>query len=432
MTEAFADNRFLTMGHLVDQAGLAYLETDTSLIIRYWNKGAETLFGYSEDDVLGRRLNKIVEMEDQVMHQLGSEEGACLAKLRSRGRQIECRIRFTPIVDYTGTSTGMALLIRDVVGTREQQSRLNAKGQSMEDILGFAPIGIFHVGLSGNMVMANSEYAWMLGYESSDHLVLQVDDFADQVFYDIQKAEEFMFILMEAERITRFRCRLKRRDGSFIWALCFAMVTKDSTGRMDGFNGYAIDIGDTIRAEKALKKANEELMRLSVIDGLTGISNRRQFDAHLSMEWKRHIKEKKSLAIILCDIDYFKKFNDTYGHQVGDECLKQVAAAIDTCARRAGGLAARYGGEEFGVILPETDRDRAIGVAEMIRKEVLALKVEHKQSDVNPCVTLSLGISAIVPEKDASDMGLLAASDTALYKAKKQGRNKTVAGSVSS
>ncbi|MCG8637699.1 MAG: diguanylate cyclase [Desulfobacterales bacterium] len=426
MTEAFADNRILTMGHLVDQAGLAYLETDTSFIIRYWNKGAEALFGYSEDDVVNRRLDKIVDMDAQLMRQLGSEDGACLATMGSRGRQIDCRIRFTPIVDATGIKAGMALLIRDVVGTREQESRLNARGRAMEDILGFAPVGIFHVGLSGGMVVANSEYAWMLGYESPDQLVSQVNDFAGQVFYEARKAEEFMFILMEAERVTRFRCRLKRRDGSFIWALCYAMATKDQSGRMDGFNGYAIDIGDTIRAEKALQRANEELMRLSVIDGLTQISNRREFDARLGMEWERHAGEKLSLAVILCDIDYFKKFNDSYGHQAGDECLKRVAAAIDICAGDNGGLAARYGGEEFGVILPETGAERALGVAEVIRKAVLALEIEHNRSEVSPCVTLSLGVSAVVPVKGGSDMGLLAASDSALYKAKKQGRNRTV------
>ncbi|HCY85823.1 MAG TPA: hypothetical protein DHV36_11875 [Desulfobacteraceae bacterium] len=433
MTENHRNHRALTLGYLVNQAGLAYIETDAKLRTRYWNKGAEALFGLSEDDVLGRHLNRVLEIDARTMNLLASEEGACSATLGSRERQIACRIRFTPIVGPSGTKEGTALLIRDVVETRARESRLNAKGQSMADILGFAPIGIFHASLDGNLVMANSEFAWMLGYESSDKAVHQVKDFVGQVFYDESKAEEFMFILMEAERITRFRCRLKRRDGSFIWTLCYAMVTRAGSGRVDGFNGYAIDIGDTIRAEKALQKANEELMRLSVIDGLTQIANRRQFDSHLNMEWRRHKKEQQPISVILCDIDFFKKYNDTYGHQVGDDCLKKVAGAIDDCAREASGLAARYGGEEFGVILPKTDAKAALSVAETIRKRVLSLGVEHQASEVNSCVTLSLGVGATVPEENDSDMGLLAQADTALYKAKKAGRNRAfAAGFVSS
>ncbi|MCG8615768.1 MAG: diguanylate cyclase [Desulfobacterales bacterium] len=433
MTETHRNHRGLTLGYLVNEAGLAYIETDAELRTRYWNKGAEAQFGLSEDDVLGRHLNRVLDIDAQTINLLKSEEGACSVTLGCRDRQMSCRIRFTPIIGSSGIKDGIALLIRDVVKTRARESRLNAKGQSMEDILGFAPIGIFHASLAGNLIMANSEFAWMLGYESSDKAVHLVKDFIGQVFYDERKAEEFMFILMEAERITRFRCRLRRRDGSFVWTQCYAMVTRDTSGRVDGFNGYAIEIGDTIRAEKALQKANEELMRLSVIDGLTQIANRRQFDSHLSMEWRRHKKEQLPISVILCDIDFFKKYNDTYGHQVGDECLIKVARAIDDCAGEAGGLAARYGGEEFGVILPETDAKKALSVAETIRRRVLSLGVEHEASEVNSCVTLSLGVGAVIPEENDSDMGLLAQSDTALYKAKRNGRNRAFgAGFVSS
>ncbi|MEH0021708.1 MAG: diguanylate cyclase [Desulfobacter sp.] len=431
MTESISDNRTLTLGHLVDQAGLAYMETDRELCIRYWNKGAETMFGYSKDHVMGRHLDSVIPIENRVMCRLKDDEGACLARLENNTRHMQCRIRFTPIVDASGRKTGVALLVKDLIETGSRdQAWFNAGDGAMSNILGFAPIGIFHVSADGMLAMANPEYAWMMGYESPDQMVGQIHDFAGQVFYDGEKAESFMFLLMEAERVTRFRCRLKRRDGTFLWALCYAMLTRDDTGRMNGFNGYAIDIGDTIRVENALKKANGELMRLSLVDGLTQIANRRRFDDHLAASWQRHTREQKPMAVILCDIDHFKKFNDTYGHQAGDECLTLVAGAIDACARQSGGMAARYGGEEFGIILPETGLSRATAVAEKIRKKVLALAIVHEQSKTASRVTLSLGVTSTIPREDLSDMGFLARADSALYNAKNQGRNqvRTVSG----
>ena len=430
MENHHSETQNLIMGHLIDQAGIAYLEVDKGFCITSWNRGAASLFGMDRDAVLGRRLDDIIPLNPRDLG-MGDATGNMLIAHRDiRNRPVQYQVHYISIVDARGEKDGTALLIREGDLPRDAcvQSSLKARSHSMEDILGFAPVGIFHVGLDGDLAMANSEFAWMLGYESSDHLVQAVDDFAGQVFFDGFKAEEFMFILMEAERITRFRCRLKRRDNARLWALCYAMVTFDEQGRANGFNGYAIDINDTIRAENALQKANEELMRLSVIDGLTQISNRRQFDAHLAAEWQGHLEEKKFLSVILCDIDFFKNYNDAYGHQAGDDCLCRVAGAIDSCARSAGGLAARYGGEEFGIILPEADRRRAMAVAERIRARVSGLKIQHRRSGVGDHVTLSLGIGTAVPGRDTSGAELLTLADTALYTAKEEGRNRTVSG----
>ena len=423
------DNRHLILEHLVNQAGLAYVETDRYFRIRTWNRGAEILFGYSEDDMVGQPLETAIPMDRKVVVHLKSGEGECRGRLSGMGRDMTCTIFFSRLVDNQGRQAGQALLVRDVIESPRRHNIFNARGQSAEKILGFAPIGVFHVQMGGRMDTANSEFAWMLGYESADQLSGRITDFAGQVFHDEQKAEEFMFILMEAERITRFRCRLKRRDEKTLWALCFAMVTRDKGGRPDGFTGYAIDIGDTVRAETALQQANEELTRLSVLDGLTQIANRRRFDDRLNREWQSHEKSGKPLSVILCDIDYFKKFNDTYGHQAGDECLKEVAAAIDRCSRDAGGMAARYGGEEFGVILPDTADDQAAAVAEKIRNQVLALDIPHENSSVIPKVSLSLGTAAAIPVSGQSEARILASADTMLYRAKGNGRNRVASAS---
>ena len=178
------------------------------------------------------------------------------------------------------------------------------------------------------------------------------------------------------------------------------------------------------RAEAALQKANQQLQQLATRDGLTQIANRRRLDAWISKEWRRLIREKAPLSVIMCDIDHFKRYNDTYGHQAGDDCLKRVAKAIAHTARRASDLAARYGGEEFLVALPNTTVDGAVQVAREIQEAVQELKLPHTNSPVSPFVTLSMGLAATVPDSAQTHGQLIAAADQALYEAKKTGRNR--------
>ncbi len=175
-----------------------------------------------------------------------------------------------------------------------------------------------------------------------------------------------------------------------------------------------------------LEEANRELQRLSTSDSLTGLANRRRFDQYFEWEWVRLSREPGYLSLIICDLDFFKTYNDTYGHQAGDSCLQQVADAIRMVARRASDLVARYGGEEFAVILPNTDLGGAVQVAEIIRAEVAQLKISHPQHEVKPSVTLSLGVASTIPNPHSFPAQLIAAADTALYQAKAQGRNRVV------
>jgi diguanylate cyclase (GGDEF)-like protein len=176
-----------------------------------------------------------------------------------------------------------------------------------------------------------------------------------------------------------------------------------------------------------LEKANQELQRLAQVDGLTQIANRRCFDEHLDREWQRLAREQQPLSIILCDVDYFKLYNDRYGHQQGDACLQQVAKAINNSVNRSADLAARYGGEEFAIILPNTTIEGAVRVAETIRLQVQKLKMPHAASTVSKYVSLSLGVASIVPNQTISPEELIAAADRSLYEAKKRGRNRLYA-----
>ena len=173
-----------------------------------------------------------------------------------------------------------------------------------------------------------------------------------------------------------------------------------------------------------LKVANLELQRLAALDGLTGVANRRRFDEYLNDEWQRMGRENLPLSLILGDIDFFKKYNDTYGHQAGDACLRRVADALRFCAKRSVDLVARYGGEEFAVILPHTTAEGAFQVGEEIRAAVDTLKISHAQSTVSEYVTLSLGIACMYPMVSTSPTMLIAVADAALYQAKAAGRNQ--------
>ncbi|MGL5939549.1 MAG: diguanylate cyclase domain-containing protein [Waterburya sp.] len=189
----------------------------------------------------------------------------------------------------------------------------------------------------------------------------------------------------------------------------------------------ALQLGIAIKQSELyqhLEQANQELEALAVLDGLTKIANRRKFDQYLEGEWKRLTRERSPLSLILCDIDYFKLYNDTYGHQAGDRCLQKVAQAISKVIKRPADLVARYGGEEFAVILPNTDAGGAKYLARQIRLQIEALKIPHINSKVDLYVTLSLGVASCIPNGGLGFYALVAAADKGLYQAKDLGRNK--------
>ncbi|MEG4282603.1 diguanylate cyclase [Microcoleus sp. A006_D1] len=175
-----------------------------------------------------------------------------------------------------------------------------------------------------------------------------------------------------------------------------------------------------------LEAANQALHRLASVDGLTQIANRRCFDKTLQSEWQRMAREKEPLSLILLDIDFFKLYNDRYGHQGGDECLKKVAEILDRNAHRGGDLAARYGGEEFAVILSGTDARGTQRVAELIRRDLNAMAIPHEGSKISESLTASMGVASAVPAPELSVEWLIGEADRALYQAKLEGRDRIV------
>jgi diguanylate cyclase (GGDEF)-like protein len=190
---------------------------------------------------------------------------------------------------------------------------------------------------------------------------------------------------------------------------------------------YAHTLEQKVRDRTAeLQQANQELLRLANVDGLTKVANRRCFDDYLRLEWKRHLREQQPLGLIMIDIDYFKRYNDYYGHQGGDDCLIRVAQAIAKSPQRATDLVARYGGEEFVVVLPNTHAENALIVAEKIRSAIAFLSIPHATSQVSQYVTLSLGVASLIPTPKSSPEDLMAQADQALYTAKNEGRDRAI------
>lgn len=180
-----------------------------------------------------------------------------------------------------------------------------------------------------------------------------------------------------------------------------------------------------IKELSELKAANFNLENLSYTDGLTGISNRRNFDSYIEMSWNNCLNSSKPLSLIMMDIDYFKLYNDNYGHIKGDDCLKTVAKELSKSAKRTLDLSARYGGEEFVIILPETHKEGAEIIAEEIRKNIINLDIPHESSPISKNVTLSIGVTTMVPNNQHTISEFINDADKALYEAKSLGRNRT-------
>jgi len=236
--------------------------------------------------------------------------------------------------------------------------------------------------------------------------------------------------------------RIVRPNGEIRTVLSRGEIVMDSDTKTHKLVGAFLDITEQKETEEkirrmneelekrvkertqALKKANKELQRLSVTDELTGVYNRRYFNENLEKEWRRAIRSKDNISLIMMDIDFFKLYNDHYGHLKGDECLCRVAKALKGAVKRPGDMMARYGGEEFVALLPRTELLGAMNVAKVMRQNVEHLNIPHDKSGITDHVTLSFGISTIQPRKDIKSTVLIRAADAALYKAKEGGRNQ--------
>lgn len=220
--------------------------------------------------------------------------------------------------------------------------------------------------------------------------------------------------------------RALNKDGGYVWIRDVVHVVRNADGTVDSLVGFMFDISERKKTEQELVRLQRELEALSFKDGLTGVANRRMFDSVMEEEWTRAQRSCRPLSLIMLDIDYFKQYNDHYGHLGGDECLKRVAQVITSSATRSRDLVARFGGEEFAVVLPETDEAAAQKVAERCRKRLFKEQISHETSPLGQLLTVSMGVGSVIPGRADALTAFVEEVDRRLYRAKRSGRNCTI------
>lgn len=330
----------------------------------------------------------------------------------------------TPLYDENGVIVGMQGVFWDVTELKQTEAALASQKQFLQNVIDSIPSIIVVKDRDNRIQMANQASAALHGMTPDAMLGRQDVEMNPNV--SPQEAEENHRInqrVIDTEEPYQSEQEIADVNGVSRWYQILVNPFRDTNGNINGVVGNCIDITDRKQIETALQEANEKLERLATLDGLTHIPNRRRFDEYLQQAWQRLAREQQPLSLILFDVDYFKLYNDHFGHQQGDEGLIAIAEAANRAVKRSVDLLARYGGEEFGVILPNTNRVGAENVARAIQREVADLQLPHPKSEVSPYLTVSMGIASTVPDPDQSLEELIAVADAALYQAKRRGRN---------
>jgi diguanylate cyclase (GGDEF)-like protein len=222
--------------------------------------------------------------------------------------------------------------------------------------------------------------------------------------------------------------RALNASGEYVWIRDVVHVVRNDDGSPQALIGFMFDISERKKTEEKLLVMQRQLEDYSFRDGLTGVPNRRKFDAVLDEEWDAARRHTQPLSLILIDIDFFKQYNDHYGHVQGDDCLKRVGTALSGVASRPRDLLARYGGEEFVLVLPATDEAAATRVSERVRQALFKAQIPHAASSVGQLLTVSQGVGTLIPSASDTLMQFIDAVDRRLYRAKQAGRDRCVAG----
>ena len=287
---------------------------------------------------------------------------------------------------------------------------------------------ILCVGLDGERLYLSPGFSALTGWSAAEGLTLPWESFVhpdDRLAVHQTRAK----VLLDGRPVT-FALRYARTDGLHRWAEARVQVVAGTEDQKTQFVASLRDIHERKLAEDEIAALNARLALQAATDGLTALANRRRFDEALEMEWRRAAREGRSLSLLMIDVDRFKLYNDRYGHQKGDDCLRMVASVLSRFGRRAGDVVARYGGEEFAVMLPGAEAPAAAAIAEDVRCAIQEAALEHLDNQPGQVVTASIGAATLAPVPDNEaihEKDLIAAADAALYEAKHQGRNRVVA-----
>ena len=241
---------------------------------------------------------------------------------------------------------------------------------------------------------------------------------------DLPQAEQALLRLRSGEDEAQVECRVRTREGSYIWVEAnLRAVRNPVSGKPSAILNLIRDVSARKETEAKLQEVYRTLEALALTDPLTHIANRRRLDQCMNSEWRRGMRDRKQLSLLLIDIDYFKSYNDTYGHLRGDGCLQQIAETARDVVSRPGDLAARFGGEEFAIVLPDTSNAGATEVATRLCEAVRRRKLNHSANPLG-YLTVSVGCATLIPSPGQHPSGLIQMADEAMYAAKRNGRNR--------
>lgn len=321
-------------------------------------------------------------------------------------------------------------VIRDITALKRIELELQSSEERYRSVITSLTEGVVLYQADGKVIACNQSAEKILGLTANQLMGRTSIDINWQTIYEDGtifpvEIHPAMVTLKTGEPQFKVIMGICRENHPVTWIL----VNSQPLIHTDQEHPYAAvasftDITEQRQAQEILKQQAEYQRSIALTDGLTQVANRRSFDEKIQTEWQRLLRERGYLSLILLDIDYFKFYNDHYGHQVGDTCLIQVAQTAAQQLKRPADLFARYGGEEFAVVLPNTNLDGAIIVAESIQQAIRDLSIPHQKSGVSDVITVSMGINCLMPNLDLSIDSLIKMTDEALYQAKQQGRDR--------
>lgn len=396
------------------------------------NPAAAAMFGYTSDELLDKKSHPLWHhskadgapyLENDCPIYGSCRKGIIHPRIRDEvfwrkdGTSFPVAYTSTPIVK-NGSVAGAVVTFIDITERKKAEDALRKNEDNLRRLIERNPVAMAVTEKDGKFVFFNNKFIETFGYTLDD--IPSVDHWWPLAYPD----EHYRQKVVDSWRAAaRKAIKNKNETGTQEWRVtCKNGSLRDIEFRMASLQEVNIVIYNDITERKRV----EELLRhLSTIDELTGLANRRSFDTFLDEEWRRALRDKHQISMMMIDVDFFKKYNDTYGHLKGDDCLKFVAEILKGVARRPGDNVARFGGEEFVVVLSDTDKQHTVSIAEKIRMDVEGLKIRHDQSRISSYVTVSVGVASLIPQQNMSPVELIKYADEALYKAKKEGRNRT-------
>jgi diguanylate cyclase (GGDEF)-like protein/PAS domain S-box-containing protein len=305
---------------------------------------------------------------------------------------------------------------------RLQSLELQRSNMKFQTIFTNAGMGIALIDRSGRLMEVNPKFIEMFGYNEQELQGMRIADFScpDDTPKNMRLLQELMEGKIDNYQLDK---RYIRKDGQMIWGKVISTLLP---GERDScVLGIVTPITEHKSTEEKLLEQNQVLETLSNSDALTGVGNRRYFEEGLQQKWEQAMAQSRPIALLMLDVDFFKEFNDRYGHHAGDDCLRRVADTMKQVVGLKGGVN-RYGGEEFAILLPSVNEDETRLIGEQLRSAVESLGIPHERSAAGSCVTISIGAASIIPSKHMRPEELILRADKSLYQAKKEGRNRVL------